>query len=159
MGQYFIFVNLDKKEVYKPLGRKLWEICANNDAKILAFLLRKSSERGGGDIEKDYKYAGRWAGDRILVIGDYDESKLYDIAEKEYTDITKEATEEFNDFMGTDDLKIISSLEELLEYTNKYKKEIEERKKELSQKLKEIAEEKDEEKREALIKGFVDGLF
>lgn len=60
------------------MGLKLWEICANRGAGVIPYLLRKSDEGGGGDVDADKaKWAGRWAGDRILVVGDYDSSKLY----------------------------------------------------------------------------------
>lgn len=83
MGQYFYIANLDKKEWLNPhtlgMGLKLWEICANRGAGVLPYLLRKSDEGGGGDQnDPDAKFAGRWAGDRIVVIGDYDSSNLYE---------------------------------------------------------------------------------
>ena len=108
MGQYFLIVNLDKKEYIHPhelgSGLKLWEICANNICRVLPFLLRKSNETGGGDIHKDYKNAGRWAGDRIVVIGDYDKSGLYDKAKEEFKEISNEIRDEFNDFIGSEEL-------------------------------------------------------
>ena len=110
MGQYFLVVNLDKKEFIHPhelgSGMKLWEICANNACRVLPFLLRKSNETGGGDIHKDYKSAGRWAEDRIVVIGDYDESGLYDKALKEFKDISNEVKDEFNDFIRFEAMKL-----------------------------------------------------
>ena len=103
MGQYFIIVNLDKKEYIHPhdldTGAKLWEICVNNVGGILLFLLRQSSASGGGDIHKDYKYAGRWANDRIVVVGDYDSSELYEKAEREFKNISKEANKEYTNFI------------------------------------------------------------
>jgi len=111
MGQYFKIVCLDKKEYIHPhsldQGAKLWEICANNLGALLIFLLRKSNETGGGDIKKEYEYAGRWAGCKVLVIGDYDESGLYEKAEEEngWKDISKEVAEEFNDFIELEELK------------------------------------------------------
>jgi len=113
MGQYFKIVCLDRKEYIHPhsleKGAKLWEICADNIGGLLVFLLRKSSETGGGDIQKEYKYAGRWAGCKVLVVGDYDESGLYDEAceEKGWKDISKEIAEEFDDFIEIDELKIL----------------------------------------------------
>ena len=53
----------------------------NNQAGIFPFLLRQSNEGGGGDIQKEYATAGRWAGDRITLVGDYDESKLWETVE------------------------------------------------------------------------------
>jgi hypothetical protein len=118
MGQYFIIVNLDKKEWIKPhdlgAGAKLWEFSANRmPMAALALLLRKSSESGGGDIEKDYKSAGRWAGDRVVVVGDYDESKLYDIAQKKYKNITTQLRMDYNSFVGEKELKVQSLAQEL----------------------------------------------
>ena len=69
-------------------------------------MLRKSSEGGGGDIKEDYETAGRWAGDRIVLIGDYDESKLWDILETEYVDISEQLVSDYNDFIEVDSLKL-----------------------------------------------------
>ena len=96
MGQYFKAVNLDKEEYVCPWcmggGAKLWEWAANTQGSIFTLLLRKSDEGGGGDF---YGYrkgcaeggpiccpvnavAGRWAGDRVCLVGDYDSSKLWE---------------------------------------------------------------------------------
>lgn len=49
MGQYFVFVNPDKKEFIDPeSGAKLWEICVNSDAGILAYLLADGEKDGTG---------------------------------------------------------------------------------------------------------------
>jgi len=116
MGQYFIIVNLDKKEYLDPHkldeGAKFWELCANNIGRLLVYLLRKSSEAGGGDVDDPtkLKYCGRWAGDRIVVIGDYDESNLYFIAKDTYRDITTASAREYNRFIGEDDLKFTKTV-------------------------------------------------
>ena len=106
MGQYFRAVNLDKKEYVCPwkIGglAKLWEWCMNKQAGIFPFLLRKSNEGGGGDIQKDYKTAGRWAGDRIVLIGDYDKSKLWDKSQRKYTDISAQLIKDYNHFTEMD---------------------------------------------------------
>ncbi len=104
MGQYFILVNLDKEEYIDPhkftAGAKLWEICVNSTSGILPFLLRKSSDIGsGGDIKKNYKSAGRWAGDRIVVVGDYDDSGIYCKAKLHFKEISEEVLAEFWDFV------------------------------------------------------------
>ena len=107
MGQYWIPVNLDKKECIEPhklaSGLKLWEILANDHVgKALVILTAAQREnRGGGDLDIDANWhgpertfpdhnsspgpmprqypqiaketIGRWAGDRIAIVGDYAE--------------------------------------------------------------------------------------
>jgi len=53
MGQYFLIVNLDKKEYIKPTLKKLWEICANNTIRVLGFLLA-TNNWDGTSIPKHY---------------------------------------------------------------------------------------------------------
>lgn len=48
---------------------------------------------------------GRWAGDRVLLIGDYDSSKLYDEA-CGYRNISEPLVKEWNAFIGLPNLKI-----------------------------------------------------
>lgn len=111
MGQYFKAVNVSKKEYVDPYkiggSAKLWEWCVNLAAGIFPYLLRKSNEGGGGDIQiPNAEYAGRWGGDKVYLVGDYDESNLYDIAEQEYTDISKPLAKEYNEFIDVDRLKL-----------------------------------------------------
>lgn len=85
MGQYFKLVNLDKREVVNPWdiggGAKFWEWLYNPQAAVCVWLLRQSDGDGGGDISAEersrYTTLGRWAGDCITLIGDYDSNKLY----------------------------------------------------------------------------------
>lgn len=79
MGQYHKCYNVDKKEYIHPHridnGLKLleqvgWE---KSTATALFLLVANSNGRGGGDA-KDHPMIGRWAGDRILVQGDYADS-------------------------------------------------------------------------------------
>ncbi len=79
MGQYFLLVNEDKKEYVSPWaidgGGKLWEWIANIDeCGVITSLVLDG-----------------WGGDNIVLIGDYDESKLYDVVEKSYKEISKRA--------------------------------------------------------------------
>ncbi len=117
-------------------GAKLWEWCANHKAGIFPYLLRKSSGTGGGDLDGRTRqvevtelpnlgsflraattregapcstggtYAGRWAGDEIYLIGDYDESNLYEEATNHYRDISEELVEEYNRFIELSSLKL-----------------------------------------------------
>ena len=111
MGQYFMPVNVTKKEYVRSwdIGgvAKLWEWCANRTAGIFPYLLRKSNEGGGGDINlENPQFAGRWAGDEVYLVGDYDESNLYEIAESEYHNISKELATEYNEFVQLEDCKL-----------------------------------------------------
>lgn len=105
MGQYFIAVNTTKDEYFTAWeidgGAKLWEWCANHQAGIFPYLLRRSDDTGGGDIrDPDYLiYAGRWAGDQVYLVGDYDSSGLYERAKAEYHNIAGPLVEEYNRFM------------------------------------------------------------
>lgn len=82
MGQYWIPVNLDKREYIDPhklgSGLKLWEQLANSPGTGVALLILCAAmpePRGGGDLKLDDDVArrtiGRWAGDRVCLVGDY----------------------------------------------------------------------------------------
>jgi hypothetical protein len=79
MGQYYKVVNLDKKEFIYPHafgdGLKLMEFGCSSCGTMtaLAVLLANSNGRGGGDLRSDNEIVGSWAGDRIVVAGDYAE--------------------------------------------------------------------------------------
>jgi hypothetical protein len=79
MGQYWYPVNLDKHEFISPhvlgCGLKLAEQVGTfpGTGTALILLCAASPERrGGGDVEPS-KVLGRWAGDRIALVGDYAE--------------------------------------------------------------------------------------
>lgn len=77
MGQYYKIVNLDKKQYLHPHdfgdGLKLCEFGSSGMGTMfaLAALLSNGNGRGGGDISSNDSLIGSWAGDRIVVIGDY----------------------------------------------------------------------------------------
>lgn len=81
MGQYWRIVNLTKKEYLDPYtlgsGAKLWEQVANDlpGRALIVLLAAMPVPRGGGDLNLDDDVAkrtiGRWAGDRIALVGDY----------------------------------------------------------------------------------------
>jgi hypothetical protein len=71
MGQYFLIVNLDKREFIHPChfgdGLKFAEFSRNADGTMFALALLLSEgfrERGDDPI------IGSWAGDRIVIAGD-----------------------------------------------------------------------------------------
>ena len=81
MGQYYVIANLDKREFISPSsfldGVKLMEFSLNGNGVLsgLSVLLASSNGQGGGDLTVDEGWddiPGRWAGDRIVVAGDYD---------------------------------------------------------------------------------------
>ena len=81
MGQYFYIVNLDKSEKLHPHkfddGLKMSEL--NNSLTALSMLLAT-----GEGIE------GRWAGDRIAVIGDYNANPELKTAFETSVDISED---------------------------------------------------------------------
>jgi hypothetical protein len=110
MGQYHVLVNLDKKEIVSPhglgLGLKQWEHLGEFNgtlADAMYLLVMTSPNRGGGDLPST-NISSRWAGDRVLVLGDYTEDSdvasvpnaglLYTEAYS-YTDITDLVAEAF----------------------------------------------------------------
>jgi hypothetical protein len=123
MGQYFKAVNLDKREVVCPWciggGAKLWEWAANAQGSIFTLLLRKSDEGGGGDYYGYHRgcgeggpitcpvsrIAGRWADDRVALVGDYDSSKIWEELPT-FHNISEELVETWNDFIEMDELKL-----------------------------------------------------
>jgi hypothetical protein len=81
MGQYHKLVNLDRKEQVQPynlgLGAKQYEQTGDNGSisDALYLLVMTSPARGGGDWESFDGLSGRWAGDRVVVLGDYTEDE------------------------------------------------------------------------------------
>ena len=89
MGQYFIPVNLDKREFIHPHrfgdGLKFMEMCGSSSGALaaLAYLLRQSD-----DPVSKHDIVGSWANCRITLVGDYDSSKLYETVMDEYHDVS-----------------------------------------------------------------------
>lgn len=107
MGQYHMLVNVDKHEMVEPralgLGAKQWEhqshpqyTTAGSLADAMYILTMTSPARGGGDMPST-DISGRWAGDRVMVVGDYTKDEdlgpeflgglLYTTAYRTYKDI------------------------------------------------------------------------
>ena len=78
MGQYHKLINLTKKEYVNPydigLGAKHLEGIgfegSMGDVMYLLSIAQGNERRGGGDAE-GHRYIGRWAGDEVVVVGDY----------------------------------------------------------------------------------------
>lgn len=83
MGQYYKVVNTTKKQVMNPhsfgSGAKLMEFSSDRMSIMqgLAILLADGNGRGGGDLRSENPLVGSWAGDSIVIAGDYaDEGKF-----------------------------------------------------------------------------------
>ena len=103
MGQYYKIVNIKKKQYISPHtfgdGSKLMEfsMSANGVLAGLAILLADGNGRGGGDLHSENDIVGSWAGDNIVVAGDYADAgkfvkepdqTLYELAGSEGEDIS-----------------------------------------------------------------------
>lgn len=83
MGQYYVIANLDKQELLAPHdfnhGAKLMEFVSSSDGIMMALglLLASGNGRGGGDCRSSNILIGSWAGDRVVVAGDYGDEGLY----------------------------------------------------------------------------------
>jgi hypothetical protein len=108
MGQYYKIVNIKKKQYISPHtfgdGSKLMEFSMSASGVLagLAILLADGNGRGGGDLHSENDIIGSWAGDNIVVAGDYaDEGKfvkepeqtLYEVASSEGEDISVKVLE------------------------------------------------------------------
>ena len=139
MGIYWIVINLDKKERLE-LGRKFEEWLWRDDPKALFYLLVKDAHEfllSYKDYEliwsnirlyfkrveeaiRRYKYLGRWAGDRVIILPDVDEYlSLID----ECRDITKEVVSELIEvYMNWYERYEMDFLKEILENFMLHKK-------------------------------------
>jgi hypothetical protein len=108
MGQYYKIVNIKKKQYIKPDtfgdGSKLMEFSMSASGVLagLAILLADGNGRGGGDLHSENDIIGSWAGDNIVVAGDYadagkfvkePEHTLYEVASSEGEDISVKVLE------------------------------------------------------------------
>jgi hypothetical protein len=84
MGQYYKVINVSKKEYIHPHnfgdGMKLMEFGCSGQGTMtaLALLLSSGNGRGGGDMRSGDSIIGSWAGDNIVIAGDYDDAGKYD---------------------------------------------------------------------------------
>jgi hypothetical protein len=107
MGQYHKVYNIDKKVMINAHGinngLKLVEQIGHDHSTSTALflLLANSNGRGGGDVE-DHYLIGSWAGDRIVIQGDYaeesDQGYIKDV--EDYRDISAFVNELLNITMG-----------------------------------------------------------
>ena len=83
MGQYYKIINLDKQEYLSPYtfnnGAKLMEFSCSRAGVLtaLALLLADGNGRGGGDLHSANPVIGSWAGDQIVIAGDYADDEKF----------------------------------------------------------------------------------
>lgn len=100
MGQYYKIANLNKKEYLHPHhcgdGLKLLEFGSSGDGTMLclAILLADGNNRGGGDLRSDNPIIGSWAGDRIVICGDYADAGKYGKLDTKKTNLYSRVDEE-----------------------------------------------------------------
>jgi len=84
---------------YGGPGPQAVELTEGNAAETLNEILAKAQAREGMPMPiPSSSVVGRWAGDRIALVGDYDESGLYQDA-KRFTNISEQLVEEWNRFV------------------------------------------------------------
>ena len=108
MGQYYKIVNIKKKQYISPHtfgdGSKLMEFSMSASGVLagLAILLADGNGRGGGDLHSENDIVGSWAGDNIVIAGDYADAgkfvketgqNLYEVAGNEGEDISVKVLE------------------------------------------------------------------
>jgi hypothetical protein len=139
MGQYYKIVNVKKRQYITPHifgdGAKLMEfsMSANGVLAGLAILLADGNGRGGGDLHSDNEIVGSWAGDNIVIAGDYADNgkflpvdkidrNLYDVVSDEGEDISLKVLDAlfddnyfFQDFRKTTSLFSSDPVNQLIE--------------------------------------------
>jgi hypothetical protein len=112
MGQGYKYINLDRKESFHPHdlndGYKLIEQINAHGPNLLMYLVAKSEDSEGGDVDEKIldipaskRMYGRWAGQRVMLVGDYDSSGLYEKAEgRGWKSISKPLIAEWNKMLA-----------------------------------------------------------
>ena len=82
---------------------QLIELTNDNAAETLNELMAKGLAREGMEMPiPSSSVVGRWAGDRVALVGDYDDSGLYQEARR-FANISEKLVEEWNRFVGDDE--------------------------------------------------------
>jgi len=101
MGQYFRIVNLDKRQYINPHsfndGAKLLEFGCGGVGTMtaLAVLLADGNGYEGGDLHSNHPIIGSWAGDRIVVAGEYGERGKW-VTKQDAVEFSVRESEEFS---------------------------------------------------------------
>lgn len=98
-------------DYYNPLrtGERMVQLDTSTPERAQASFdaaIRKAAAIEGQPIVSDPDtIVGRWAGDRVALIGDYDESKLWKEL-PDFRNISREVVQTWNDFIELDDHKL-----------------------------------------------------
>ena len=77
-----------------------------DDPKALAKAVTEGVSREGRPVLlPEDSIVGRWAGDRVVLIGDYDESQLWDELDA-YRNISQQVVETWNDFIELEEMQV-----------------------------------------------------
>jgi hypothetical protein len=113
MGQYYLVINLDKRQYLNPHAcgeaAGLMDFASNvaGTMTALALLLNDRDRAEPGDSEPGGEVHGSWSGDRVVIVGDYGpdgrytdrpDTNLYFLAASEFTDISQAAMRAVADY-------------------------------------------------------------
>jgi len=113
VGETLVILNLDKKEALLSISLgKFGEAMAGDELahKVLVWLLTKVTPAecrgfGWGNIDlSKFKYLGRWAGDRVVIVGEYNPEINFD----EFEDITVEVLKEMLEYAKNSGLTVLA---------------------------------------------------
>lgn len=120
MGQYHIIINLDKHQYLHPQncgdGMKMAEFGDSSEGTLsaLTMLLACNDGQGGGDYCIPDPLTGSWAGDRIVIAGDYTDPARF-IVDKDGNPDPKIAELAFKKNFSLADVSIYSLAQALFE--------------------------------------------
>jgi hypothetical protein len=103
MGQRFYVVNERKEQYIDPNcfgdGAQLLQFGCSGEGTMmaLALLLRQSNGGGGDDYHGSHEIVGTWANDPIVIVGDYDQTQLYQKAYKKFLNVSHYAVAAMQD--------------------------------------------------------------
>jgi hypothetical protein len=96
-------------DFYNPLPSRLRTIQLDSSSpqrakeSFAAGIAQAAAAEGQPVTESPDSVVGRWAGDRVVLVGDYDESEMWDELPT-YRNVSKELAEAWNEFIGNSDM-------------------------------------------------------
>lgn len=90
---------------YKPKVQELSDSADENAERFAELMTEVTAKEGAPAHPAPDTIVGRWAGDEVYLVGDYDSSKLYGEA-LGYRNISRELADEWNDFIELKELQL-----------------------------------------------------